>query len=90
MSGCAAEVSQRIAEAVFDALVQAIPNDLFAAPAGTSGNLAIGGNDPARDRSYVMYRITSYNVCYTKLLRWMRSFSPHQDRAQADLAQSTD
>jgi len=58
VSGCAAEVSQRIAEAVFDALVKAIPNDLFAAPAGTSGNLAIGGRDPARDRSYVMYVIS--------------------------------
>ena len=35
VSGCAAEVSQRIAEAVFDALAQAIPDRLFAAPAGT-------------------------------------------------------
>ena len=33
VSGCAAEVSQRIAEAVFDALAQAIPERLFAAPA---------------------------------------------------------
>ena len=37
VSGCAAEVSQRIAEAVFSALTQAIPDRLFAAPAGTSG-----------------------------------------------------
>jgi N-methylhydantoinase B len=58
VSGCAAEVSQRIAEAVFNALTQAIPQDLFAAPAGTSGNLAIGGNDPERGRSYVMYLFT--------------------------------
>jgi N-methylhydantoinase B len=58
VSGCAAEVSQRIAEAVFNALTQAIPAELFAAPAGTSGNLAIGGHDPARDRSYVMYLFT--------------------------------
>ncbi len=58
VSGCAAEVSQRIAEAVFNALTQAIPDDLFAAPAGTSGNLAIGGHDPKRDRSYVMYLFT--------------------------------
>ena len=36
VSGCAAEVSQRIAEAVFSALVGAIPDQLFAAPAGTS------------------------------------------------------
>ena len=58
VSGCAAEVSQRIAEAVFDALTQAIPGELFAAPAGTSGNLAIGGADPKRGRSYVMYLFT--------------------------------
>jgi len=58
VSGCAAEVSQRIAEAVFNALTQAIPDDLFAAPAGTSGNLAIGGHDPKRNRSYVMYLFT--------------------------------
>jgi len=58
VSGCAAEVSQRIAEAVFDALVKAIPGELFAAPAGTSGNLALGGFDPARGRSYVMYVIS--------------------------------
>jgi N-methylhydantoinase B len=58
VSGCAAEVSQRIAEAVFNALTQAIPQDLFAAPAGTSGNLAIGGTDPKRGRSYVLYLFT--------------------------------
>ena len=44
----AAEVSQRIAEAVFAALAQAIPERVTAAPAGTSGNLAIGGHDPER------------------------------------------
>ena len=58
VSGCAAEVSQRIAEAVFDALAQAIPDRLFAAPAGTSGNFAVGGGDPARGRDYVMYLFT--------------------------------
>jgi len=58
VSGCAAEVSQRIAEAVFDALVKAIPKELFAAPAGSSGNLAVGGRDPRRDRSYIMYVIS--------------------------------
>ncbi len=58
VSGCAAEVSQRIAEAVFSALTRAIPEALFAAPAGTSGNLAIGGFDPKRNRSYVMYLFT--------------------------------
>jgi len=58
VSGCAAEVSQRIAEAVFNALVDVIPDLLFAAPAGTSGNLAIGGYDPERDKAYVMYVIS--------------------------------
>ncbi len=58
VSGCAAEVSQRIAEAVFNALVDVMPDQLFAAPAGTSGNLAVGGYDPERDKSYVMYVIS--------------------------------
>ena len=48
VSGCAAEVSQRIAEAVFAALGQAIPDQLFGAPAGTSGNLGVGGFDPEK------------------------------------------
>jgi N-methylhydantoinase B len=58
VSGCAAEVSQRIAEAVFSALVKAIPDRVFAAPAGTSGNLSVGGYDPRKGRSYVMYVIS--------------------------------
>lgn len=36
-------MSQRIAEAVFAALVQAIPERVTAAPAGTSGNFGLGG-----------------------------------------------
>ncbi|ACA16446.1 5-oxoprolinase (ATP-hydrolyzing) [Methylobacterium sp. 4-46] len=58
VSGCAAEVSQRIAEAVFLALVQAIPDRVTAAPAGTSGNFALGGFDPQKQSPYVMYQIT--------------------------------
>jgi N-methylhydantoinase B len=58
VSGCAAEVSQRIAEAVFAALTNAIPDLLFAAPAGTSGNFALGGRDPKTGRDYVMYLIS--------------------------------
>jgi N-methylhydantoinase B len=58
VSGCAAEVSQRIAEAVFLALVQAIPDKVTAAPAGTSGNFALGGFDPEKNAGYVMYQIT--------------------------------
>ena len=47
-------MSQRIAEAVFNALTPAIPEQLFGAPAGTSGNFALGGHDPERDRAYVI------------------------------------
>ncbi len=58
VSGCAAEVSQRIAEAVFLALVQAIPDKVTAAPAGSSGNFALGGFDPMKGAGYVMYQIS--------------------------------
>jgi N-methylhydantoinase B len=58
VSGCAAEVSQRIAEAVFAALVQAIPTHVTASPAGTSGNFGLGGHDPEKGRDYVMYQIS--------------------------------
>ncbi|WP_284165486.1 hydantoinase B/oxoprolinase family protein [Frigidibacter sp. SD6-1] len=58
VSGCAAEVSQRIAEAVFAALVAALPDRVTAAPAGTSGNFGLGGHDPERGRDYVMYQIS--------------------------------
>ena len=58
VSGCAAEVSQRIAEAVFSALVHALPAKVTAAPAGSSGNFALGGHDPATGRDYVMYHIS--------------------------------
>ena len=58
VSGCAAEVSQRIAEAVFAALVQAIPALVTASPAGTSGNFGLGGHDPEKGRDFVMYQIS--------------------------------
>ena len=58
VSGCAAEVSQRIAEAVFLALAHAIPASVTAAPAGTSGNFCLGGVDPLSTTVYVMYQIT--------------------------------
>lgn len=58
VSGCAAEVSQRIAEAVFAALVQALPDRVTAAPAGTSGNFGLGGHDPETGTGYVMYQIS--------------------------------
>lgn len=55
VAGCAAEVSQRIMEAIFLAMAKAIPQKLFAAPAGTSGNLSLGGSDPEGVGEYVMY-----------------------------------
>ena len=58
VSGCAAEVSQRIAEAVFAALVGALPARVTAAPAGTSGNFALGGHDPETGRDFVMYQLS--------------------------------
>ena len=58
VSGCAAEVSQRIAEAVFAALVEPLPDCVTAAPAGTSGNFALGGHDPETGRDFVMYQLS--------------------------------
>jgi N-methylhydantoinase B len=55
VAGCAAEVAQRIMEAVFGAMGKAIPERLFAAPAGTSGNFGLGGYDPEENRHYIMY-----------------------------------
>ncbi len=55
VSGCAAETAQRIMEAVFGAFGRAMPERMFAAPAGTSGNFSLGGDDPAEGRRYVMY-----------------------------------
>ena len=55
VAGCAAEVSQRVMEAVFGAMGHAIPERMFAAPAGTSGNLALGGFDPDTGGNYIMY-----------------------------------
>ena len=54
VSGCAAEVSQRIVDTIFRALAAAIPEDMFAAPVGTSCNFTMGGSDPRR-APYVMY-----------------------------------
>jgi len=55
VAGCASEVSQRIMEAVFGAMGQAIPDRMFAAPFGTAGNFSLGGQDPESGRRYVMY-----------------------------------
>ncbi|MBI1622289.1 hydantoinase B/oxoprolinase family protein [Aquamicrobium zhengzhouense] len=58
VSGCAAEVSQRIAEAVFSAMVKALPDQVTAAPAGSSGNFGLGGFDPERNRAFVLYQLS--------------------------------
>ncbi|MSP67301.1 MAG: hydantoinase B/oxoprolinase family protein [Alphaproteobacteria bacterium] len=58
VSGCAAEVSQRIVDVVFGAMAQAIPGQVTAAPFGTSHNLALGGYDPKTDRRYIFYFYT--------------------------------
>jgi len=58
VSGCAAEVSARIAEAVFLALAPVLPDRVAAAPAGTSGNFGLGGWDLARGRPFVMYQLS--------------------------------
>lgn len=55
VAGAAAEVCQRVMEAVFGAMGQAIPERMFAAPAGTSGNFSVGGYDPEAGRHYIMY-----------------------------------
>jgi N-methylhydantoinase B len=54
-AGAAAEVCQRVMESVFGAMGQAMPERMFAAPFGTSGNFSLGGYDPAEDRRYIMY-----------------------------------
>lgn len=54
-AGAAAEVCQRVMEAVFIAVGQAMPERVFAAPFGTSGNFSLGGYDPVEDRRYIMY-----------------------------------
>ena len=38
--------------------MQALPDKVTAAPAGSSGNFALGGHDPARRRDFVMYQIS--------------------------------
>jgi N-methylhydantoinase B len=58
VSGCAAEVSQRIVDVCFGALAKALPERSTGAPVGTSLNVAIGGYDPVEDRRYILYFYT--------------------------------
>jgi N-methylhydantoinase B len=39
-------------------MVQALPDRVTSAPAGTSGNFGLGGHDPERGRDFVMYQIS--------------------------------
>lgn len=55
VSGCAAEVAQRVVDAVFGALGKAGLPQIGAAPFGTSANFSLGGDDPRSGRPYVMY-----------------------------------
>jgi N-methylhydantoinase B len=55
VSGCAAEVSQRVVDVAFGAIAQAMPGQLHGAPFGSSINVAIGGYDPKADSRYVFY-----------------------------------
>ncbi len=54
VSGCAAEVCQRMIDVVLGALSRAIPERCYAAPMGTVTNLSVGGEDPERGY-YVFY-----------------------------------
>ncbi|MFO1190236.1 MAG: hydantoinase B/oxoprolinase family protein [Alphaproteobacteria bacterium] len=58
VSGCAAEVSQRVVDVCFGALAQFLPDRVTGAPVGTSLNVAIGGFDPEEQRPYILYFYT--------------------------------
>jgi N-methylhydantoinase B len=55
VSGCAAEVAQRIVDAVFGALSRSSFSRVVGAPFGTVANISIGNDDPDTGRPFVMY-----------------------------------
>ncbi len=55
VAGGNVETSQRIVDAVFGALAQALPERIPAASQGTMNNVLFGGYDPFRNRSFVYY-----------------------------------
>jgi N-methylhydantoinase B len=55
VAGGNVETSQRIVDAVFGALAQALPDRVPAASQGTMNNVAIGGVDPATGESFAYY-----------------------------------
>jgi N-methylhydantoinase B len=58
VSGCAAEVSQRVVDVCLGAFAQALPERSTGAPVGTVLNLTIGGFDPVENRRYIFYLYT--------------------------------
>jgi N-methylhydantoinase B/oxoprolinase/acetone carboxylase alpha subunit len=49
------ETSQRIVDVLLGALAKALPGRIPAASSGTMNNVAFGGRDPARERSFAYY-----------------------------------
>jgi len=49
------ETSQRIVDVLLGALAKALPGRVPAASSGTMNNVAFGGRDPARERSFAYY-----------------------------------
>jgi N-methylhydantoinase B len=56
------ETSQRIVDVVLGALAQALPTLIPAASAGTMNNVAMGGRDPLRGRSFTYYETVGGGV----------------------------
>jgi N-methylhydantoinase B len=56
------ETSQRIVDAVFGALAQALPDRIPAASQGTMNNTTIGGWDPRRDAPFAYYETLAGGV----------------------------
>jgi N-methylhydantoinase B len=55
VAGGNVETSQRIVDALFGALAQALPDRIPAASQGTMNNLTLGGIDPATGRAWAYY-----------------------------------
>jgi N-methylhydantoinase B len=55
VAGGNVETSQRIVDAVFGALAQALPDRIPAASLGTMNNLTVGGIDPERGAAFAYY-----------------------------------
>ena len=66
VSGCAAEVCQRMIDVVLGALGQALPEKAYAGPMGTVTNLAVGGNDP--ERGYYVFLIIHFTLVGGRVL----------------------